>query len=125
MRLFLDECLSPRIAARLNAEGLHVAEHPRDFGGLGAPDHRVLGRCIERDLVLVTQNARDFRALVETEAIHPGLVILPSVGRLQAQSLLHAAMDFLAARGEPMDIMVNHVEVSADRTMHLSPLVGD
>ena len=58
MRLFLDECLSPKIAQSLNAEGIHVALHPRDFGGLGASDYHVLVRCIEQDLVLVTANAR-------------------------------------------------------------------
>ena len=42
MRLFIDECLSPQMARELNASGQHVAEHPLDFGGRGAPDHRVL-----------------------------------------------------------------------------------
>ena len=126
MRLFLDECLSPRIAANLNAEGLHIAEHPRDFGILGAPDHLVLARCIERDLVLVTQNARDFRALVDTSDIHPGLIILPAVDLAGSEMLLRAAMDFLSGDPDPMDAMVNHVlEVSADGAMHLSPLPID
>lgn len=126
MRLFLDECLSPRIAANLNAEGLHAAEHPRDFGILGAPDHQVLAWCIERDLVLVTQNARDFRALVDASDIHPGLVILPSVDLARSETLLRAAIDFLSMRGDPMDAMVNHVlDVSADGTMSLSALPID
>ena len=126
MRLFLDECLSPRIAAKLNAEGVHFAEHPRDFGILGAPDHRVLDRCIERDLVLVTQNARDFRALVAARTIHPGLVILPAVDLARSEMLLRAAIDFLSEQGDPMDAMVNHVlEVYADGAMNLSPLPVD
>ena len=78
MRLFIDECLSPQMARQLNASGEHVAEHPLDFGGRGAPDHRVLQRCIARELVIVTENARDFRALVDSEDIHPGLIILPA-----------------------------------------------
>ncbi len=45
MRLFLDECLSPRIGQALNAVGAHLAVYPRDFGGLGAPDREVLARC--------------------------------------------------------------------------------
>lgn len=110
MRLFLDECLSPRIAQALNAEGSHVAAHPRDFGGRGAPDHLVLARCIEEDLVVVTQNARDFRALVVTQDIHPGLIVL---------------IEFLSAGADPMDVMVNHVlEVSADGRMTLSTLAA-
>ena len=126
MRLFLDECLSPRIAANLNAEDLHLAEHPRDFGILGAPDHLVLTRCIERDLVLVTQNARDFRALVDASDIHPGLTILPAIDLAGSETLLRAAIDFLSGHTDPMDAMVNHMlEVSAAGAMHLSPLPID
>ncbi|MXZ80073.1 MAG: hypothetical protein F4Z15_01595 [Gammaproteobacteria bacterium] len=123
MRLFLDECLSPKIAQTLNAEGIHVAFHPRDFGGLGASDHRVLTRCVEHDLVLVTANARDFRALVAVQDVHPGLIILPSVGRERSELLLRGAIVFLSKHGEPMDVMVNHVlEVSIEAEMTLSML---
>ena len=123
MRLFLDECLSPRIAQALNSEGSHVAVHPRDFGGLGTPDHAVPARCIERDLVLVTRNARDFRSLVNARDIPPGLVILPFVGRARAETLLRAAIDFLSGYGDPMDAMVNRVlEVSVDGEITFSTL---
>ena len=123
MRLFIDECLSPRIALDLNASGRHVAVHPRDHGGLGQADHTVLERCIEGDLVIVTENAADFRALVAGKAIHPGLIILPCLDRTASAALLDAAIAHLAALGEPMDVMVNHVlEVAADKTMRLYPL---
>ncbi|MCY4441449.1 MAG: DUF5615 family PIN-like protein [Deltaproteobacteria bacterium] len=124
MRLFLDECLSPAIARSLNAEGAHVAMHPRDFGGLGAPDRAVLARCVERDLVLVTANARDFRGLVAVEDVHPGLIILPCVGRARSEALLRAAIRLLSKRGDPMDVMVNRVlEVftEMDMTLYLLP----
>ncbi|MCY3703293.1 MAG: DUF5615 family PIN-like protein [Rhodospirillales bacterium] len=123
MRLFLDECISPAIARALNTEGDHVAMHPRDFGGLGAPDHEVLARCTEHDLVLVTENAHDFRALIVTQSIQPGLIVLPCVGRARSEALPRAAIDFLSERGDPMDVMVNHVlEVSTEPTMQLYPL---
>ena len=123
MRLFLDECLSPTIGQALNAEGAHAVTHPRDVGGLGAPDREVLARCVERDLVLVTANARDFRALVAAEDIHPGLIVLPSVGRARSETLLRAAIDFISACGDPMGVMVNHVlEVSENAEMTLYPL---
>ena len=94
MRLFLDECLSPEIARALNAEGVHVAMHPRDF-----------------------------RALVATQAIHPGLMVLPCVGRARSEALLRAAIDFLSERGDPLDVTVNHVlEVSTNLAMQLYPL---
>jgi predicted nuclease of predicted toxin-antitoxin system len=120
LRLFIDECLSPRIARDLNASGLHLAVHPLDYGGRGQADYTVLKRCIEEDLVIVTENAADFRALVAGKAIHPGLIILPCVDRKASAALLDAAITHLAALGEPMDVMVNHVlEVAADKTMRL------
>lgn len=126
MRLFLDECLSPRIAQALNAEGVHVVLHPRDFGGLGAPDHDVLSRCVDRDLVLVTQNARDFRSLVAVQDLHPGLIVLPCVGRVRSETLLRAVIDFVSGLGDPMDVMVNHVvEISVDANISMSMLPVD
>ena len=126
MRLFLDECLSPRIAHALNAEGVHVVLHPRDFGGLGAPDHDVLSRCVNDDLVLVTQNARDFRALVAVQDVHPGLIILPCVGRARSETLLRSVIDFVSKLGDPMDVMVNHVvEISVDANIAMSMLSTD
>jgi predicted nuclease of predicted toxin-antitoxin system len=120
VRLFLDECLSPRLARELNARGRHLALHPRDHGGLGQPDHRVLRRCIREDLVLVTENAADFRGLVARSEIHPGLIILPNVGRARSAELLTAAIAHLEAIGDPMQVMVNRVlEVSVDGALHL------
>lgn len=121
MRLFLDECLSPRIARALNAEGVHVVQHPRDFGVLGAPDHRVLARCLDRDLVLVTQNARDFRALVAVREVHPGLIVLPCVSRARSETLLRAVIDRVSMLGDPMDAMVNCVvEISTEGEITMS-----
>ena len=123
MRLILDEGLSPGIGRALNSEGLHVAMHPRDFGGLGAPDREVLARRLERDLVPVTVNARDFRALVAAQDLPPGLIVLPSVGRARSVALLRTAIDSLSKRGDPMDVMVNHVlEVTADTELTLYPI---
>ena len=76
--------------------------HPRDHGGLGTPDRDVLKRCFDHDLVLVTENARDIRALIATQAIHPGLIVLPCVGRARSEKLLRAVIDFLSERGEAM-----------------------
>ena len=123
VRLFLDECISPQIALALNDEGDHVVLHPRNDGGLGEPDHRVLDRCIDQNLVLVTQNARDFRKLVGKQAIHPGMVVLPNLARDQTESLLRAAVGYLIRLGNPMDAMVNCVlDVTKDGEMSLSDL---
>lgn len=109
MRFFVDECLSPQLAIRLNSTGRHDAVHPLHVGRRGAPDHSVLAWCIEEDRIIVTQNARDFRRLIGRTKLHPGLIILPSVDREGTWTLLQAAIAFLENRGEPTRIMVNHV----------------
>ncbi|ADM10552.1 hypothetical protein PB2503_12569 [Parvularcula bermudensis HTCC2503] len=126
MELFIDECLSPSLAAELNATGFHVAQHPRDFGGLGDPDHVVLRRCVDNNLVIVTQNARDFRALVATEEIHPGLIILPVAGKARSKELVEQAIAFLHTLGDPMMVMINSVlEITSNGSMRLYDLPVD
>jgi predicted nuclease of predicted toxin-antitoxin system len=119
MQFFIDECISPQVAARLNETGRHAAVHPRDIGRRGDPDHVVLRNAIAEDRIIVTENARDFRGLVGREELHPGLFILPCVSRDQCLQLLMTAIGFLeaeAGRAEeaPADHMVNRViEVDA------------
>jgi predicted nuclease of predicted toxin-antitoxin system len=123
VRLFIDECLSPQLALRLNATGLHDAVHPLHVGRRGEPDHRVLERCIAEDRVIVTENARDFRRLVGKTELHPGLIILPALDREGTWKLLESALAFIRERGEPMSVMVNHVlEVDESGVMTILPL---
>ena len=123
MRLFIDECLSPRMARALNETGRHVAVHPRDHGGVGEPDYKVLARCIAEDLIIVTENARDFRKLVRRAEVHPGLIVLPNVGRRQAEDLLSAVLTYLEQHEAPMAFMINKVvEVAADGEFELFTL---
>jgi len=123
VRLVIDECLSPQLALRLNATGLHDAVHPLHVGRRGEPDHRVLERCIAEDRVIVTENARDFRRLVGKTELHPGLIILPALDREGTWKLLESALAFIRERGEPMSVMVNHVlEVDESGVMTILPL---
>ena len=123
MRLFVDECLSPRIATRLNETGRHDAVHPLYVGRRGEPDHQILARCVAEDRVIVTENARDFRQLVAGADLHPGLMMLPSIDRDGSWRLLQAAIAFVEARGDPMNEMVNHVlEIDIAERITLSPL---
>ena len=122
MKLFIDECLSPRLAAELNATGQHDAAHPRDRGRLGDPDHIVLARCLAEDRAIVTENAVDFRKLLGREELHPGLIIMPSVGRGRSVQLMTDAIAYLATFGQPGDVMVNRIlEISADGKFELFP----
>ncbi len=109
MKLFIDECLSPQLATRLNETGRYDAVHPLHVGRRGEPDHRVLEWCIAEDRVIVTENARDFRRPVGDVQIHPGLMILPAIDREGTWALLQSALAYLENRGNPADVMVNHV----------------
>jgi predicted nuclease of predicted toxin-antitoxin system len=123
VRLFIDECLSPQLADRLNRSGLHDAVHPLHIGRRGTPDHTVLAWCIAEDRVIVTQNGRDFRRLLASTELHPGLIILASTDRERSWGLLQAAIAFLEQQGEPMSVMVNHVlEARQPRQMTISRL---
>jgi len=109
VRPFIDECLSPQLALELNASGQHDVVHPLHVGRRGEPDHRVLTWCLDEDRVIVTRNARDFRRLIGNVDIHPGLIILPSLDRRGTRRASLAAIAFLELRGDPMNVMVNHV----------------
>jgi Domain of unknown function (DUF5615) len=93
----------------LNESGEHDAIHPLNVGRRGEPDHVVIQRCLSEDRVIVTENARDFRALLSGVGLHPGLIILPAIDRDGTWRLLGKMIDFLTTRGDPMKIMVNHV----------------
>jgi predicted nuclease of predicted toxin-antitoxin system len=99
MRFFIDECLSPVLASRLNETGLHDAVHPRDRGRLQDPDHKIVQDSIIDDRIIVTGNGRDFRLLLEYETLHPGLIILPAVTRDETWRLLELA--FLRLKAAP------------------------
>jgi len=81
VRLFIDECLSPQLASRLNATGRYDAIHPLHVGRRGEPDYRVVEWCFAEDRIIVTENARDFRRLIGGSELHPGLIILPAIDR--------------------------------------------
>ena len=74
----------------------------------------------------MTADARDFRSMIATQSVHPGLIILPNIGRQRTEEMLRTAIRFLTERGDPMDVMVNHVlEVSDTGAMELSPLLRE
>jgi predicted nuclease of predicted toxin-antitoxin system len=123
VRLFIDECLSPTLARRLNESGEHDAIHPLDLGRRGERDDSVIERCLVEDRVIVTENARDFRMLLGRVDLHPGLIILPAIDREGTWRMLRTVIDFLTARGDPMKIMVNHViEIDLLASITLSPI---
>jgi hypothetical protein len=59
----------------------------------------------------VTDNAGDFRKLAASVELHPGLIILPSVARSEAQRLMDLVIAYLLESGgdRPQDLLVNGV----------------
>jgi predicted nuclease of predicted toxin-antitoxin system len=108
VKFFIDECLSPQLARRLNEWNID-ALHPLDAGRRGEADHTVLKRCLDEDRVIVTENAADFRGLVGAEKVHPGLVILPAVDREGSWRLLQKVLTRLEMEADPRTFMVNRV----------------
>ena len=110
MKFLIDECISPTLSRHLN-QGPHDAIHPRDRRRLRDPDHVVFARAIAEDRVIVTENAEDFRKLAGNVDLHPGMIILPSVARAEAQQLMDLVVAHLAREGgdRPQDLLVNSV----------------
>ena len=120
----MDECISPSLSRHLN-ECLHDAVHPRDRGRLRDPDHVVFARAIAEDRIVVTENAEDFRKLAASVDLHPGLIILPSVARSEAQRLMELVLDYLANLGGErlQDLLVNSVlTISTTGSISIRPL---
>jgi len=125
VRFFIDECISPALARALNSSGEHDAIHPRDRGRLRESDHAVFKFAIDEDRIIVTENADDFRKLAARVELHPGVVILPSVKRDDAERLLRRAIAHLIKLNplRPQDALVNHVLiVSVTGAISIEPL---
>ena len=103
MRFLIDECLSTDLVTVAGHCG-HEARHVAHVGRAGWKDWNVTRYAGDNDLILVTNNASDFRQLYAAEALHAGLVILiPNVSRVLQQRLFRAALDELATAGEPVN----------------------
>jgi predicted nuclease of predicted toxin-antitoxin system len=111
VRFLVDECLSVELVAVAAEEG-YEADHVAHVGKAGWEDWNVLRYACENDVVLVTNNAADFRKLYAEEPLHGGLVILiPNVTVELQKRLFNRAVRKLAEHGEP----INHVlEVNID-----------
>ena len=123
MRFLIDECISPSLSRHLNGSGLHDAIHPRDRGRLRDSDRDVFALAIREDRI-VTENVGDFRKLAASVELHPGLIILPSVARSEAQRLMDLVIAYLFESGgdRPQDLLVNGVlTISASGGIRIAP----
>lgn len=112
MRLWIDEDLSPSLVDVAYRHGLDATCN-RDRALLGGSDAEVMRRCIEEDRTLVTNNYGDFRRLCERQAVHHGLIVLPTPSREKQQQLLDLALTHveqqtkLTGVADPGEFMIN------------------
>lgn len=104
MNLLIDENLSPELVQHLAAKGV-AAVHVAHIGMPGASDPEVWRYAFEHDQLVVTINAADFLYLAETVELHPGLVVLRTVGgltRAEQWAWVEPVIDRLLATGETL-----------------------
>src|SRR5258708_864201 len=108
VRFLIDECLSPRLVAAANRAGFE-AYHVVHIGRAAWQDWRIAAFALANDMVFVTNNAIDFRALYAGQELHSGLVlILPNTNRESETRLFNAA---LAKLGEFSELTNRVLEV--------------
>ena len=123
LKFLIDECLSPVLADHLRRRGFH-AEHVNDVKRKRSrkrfSDRQATAYAIERDLIVVTNNASDFENIYRGRPVHPGLVILlagpdPHITREDQVSMLDAALEAVGT-SEPIQevIRVELVNAGAD-----------
>jgi predicted nuclease of predicted toxin-antitoxin system len=111
VRFLIDECLSLDLVGEAHRAGFE-AYHAAHVGKAGWEDWNLSAFAAGNDMVVVTNNAGDFRRLYRQQQLHPGLVlILPNVDRQTEARLFAAAFAQLA----PVDDLVNQVmEIDLD-----------
>ncbi len=78
-----------RASRMLRNKAGHEAHHVNRRGWSGLKDHQLREVALQGEFVFVTNNARDFRKLMEQTELHAGLiVIIPNVTLLYSASCL-------------------------------------
>jgi len=96
LRFLVDECLHKDLVKIAHAAG-YEAYHVVDFGKAGAKDYQLREIIVKEEFVFVTNNAKDFKRLLEKTELHPGLVIVvPNVRPSIQDELLRSALDEIA-----------------------------
>ena len=89
------KCLTVALVGEAQRSGFE-AYHVAHIGKAGRADWSVVAFALPRDLILVSNNARDFRKLHGRQSLHPGLIILvPNVTQDRQILLFRAALTFL------------------------------
>jgi len=100
VRLLVDECLSPALVREAQSFGIE-AYHLAHVGRAASKDWQVAAYAISHDMILVTNDASDFRRLYAAQVLHPGLVILvPNAERETQLRLFRLALAHLVGMRE-------------------------
>ncbi len=109
----MDECLHTSlvpVAHRAGYEAYHVIHR----GKSGASDEELVRFALAEDLIVVSNNPKDFRRLVGRIDLHPGLIlILPNVGSALQRQLFGRALQRIK-EDQLADLMNKVVEVDFD-----------
>ena len=113
MKFFFDEDVTPALPPVCHDRG-YDATCARDRDLLDVDDEDIVEFCFERDFVVVTGNARDFRWLCGSVELHPGLIVMPSLLREEQLDVFPRVIDYIeeqaaSASVSPSDFMVNRV----------------
>ena len=76
MKFLIDECISPALAFMARDRGYHESTHVNWLGLMSKSDWHIIRRAVNDGYVVVTNNAKDFKELVNREELHAGLVCL-------------------------------------------------
>ena len=113
MRFLIDESLSLDLVGEARRAGFE-AYHAAHVGKAGWEDWNLAVFAADNDLVVVTNNATDFRRLYARQPLHSGLIlILPNVDRPTEARLFAVALAQLA---EVTDLVNQVMEINLDDT---------
>jgi predicted nuclease of predicted toxin-antitoxin system len=119
LSFLFDECLTPRLSAVANERGFEGA-HVNERELRQTRDSLIARYCIDHDLIMVTNNARDYRRIYAHLDLHPGpVIILPSVRGPKQEELFLRALNHLT---EQPDLVNKLLEVDAVGQVTVSDL---
>jgi predicted nuclease of predicted toxin-antitoxin system len=100
VKFLIDECLTLELVREAEKAG-YEAHHIAHLGKAGLKDWSVRDYAIDKDFVLVTNNASDFRELYGAKELHPGfLILVPNVPQEKQAMLFRAALAQLGRLGD-------------------------
>ena len=120
MKFLIDECLPPELVETARQWG-HEASFVPWLGKSGLKDWELAPLAIGHDMVLVTNNSKDFRGsqgkpgYTTREQIHPGLVCLNCDPGLRERKTLARLFEIaLDEIGDATDLINTVIEITLD-----------